>query len=142
MIKILISLFAISLFANVAFSQVCTTNNFFEAEGWDTHTGQDFAAVSNNVLAYYELNKKDFVDDITESYYSEALDALVDFQSYDDLRTPDREMFGDIVVLKKQETGELLEVRWYADQTKHIIYNHALQECAQDLIPDADNTLF
>lgn len=142
MIKVLISLFALSLFSSVAYAQLCTTNNFFEDEGWDTHAGQDFDAVSKNVLAYYELNKKDFVDDVTEVYYSEALETLIDFQSFDDLRTPDREMFGDIVVLKKQETGELLEVRWYADETKHIIYNHALQECAQDLIPVADNTLF
>ena len=142
MLKILTSLFAFLLFSNVALSAVCTTDNFFTEEGWDTHSNQDFAAISKNVLAYYELNKKDFVDDVTESYYSEELDQLVDFQSYDDLRTPDREMFGDIVVLKKQATGELLEIRWYADQTKHIIYNHALQECAQDLIPDAINTLF
>lgn len=141
MIKVVISLFAICLFSNVAFSQVCPSNNFFEAEGWDTHTGQDFAAVSKNVLAYFERSKEYLVDDLDVTYYSEEHDALVNFKSVDDLRSPDRIMFGDLVTVKTQ-TGELLEIRWYADDVKHIIYDKKLQNCAQDLIPDADNTLF
>lgn len=142
MYKIIISLFFALSISRVAFSEVCISNNFFEGEGWNTHENEDFSAVSKKVLAQYENNKKYFVADLETLFYSEELETEVNFKSLDDLRTPDREMYGDLIVLTLPSTGELLEVRWYADETKHIIYNHKLQRCAADLIPLADNTLF
>lgn len=142
MLKVLVTMFAIILFSNSAFSRVCTANNFFEEDGWDTHTQHNFAAVSKNVMDYYEKNKQNFVADLDLTFYSEELGASVGFKSFDDVRTSRDEMFGDLVLITAPNSEELMEIRWYVDNVKHIIYNHSIEECASELIPEVDNTLF
>lgn len=142
MLKVFVVLVSVFLFSNIASARLCIANNFFEEDGWDTHTRQDFAAVSKNVMAYYEQNKQNFVSDLELEFYSEEHEAMVGLKSFDDLRTSNDEMLGDLVLITAPKTGELMEVRWYADKIKHIIYNHSLQECASELIPDVENAIF
>lgn len=128
--------------SQLTFAQDCASNRFFESEGWNTHKSDEFKKTTDSLGQYIERNKDFLRPDMESVFYSEELEGLVHFQSYDDIRTPDLEMFGDIVLLHVVSTGELVEARWYSNKIKNLIHNTTVQKCAADLIPYADNTLF
>lgn len=132
----------ILVFSRLTYAGDCATNRFFEGEGWNTHQSDDFKKTTESLRQYIEGNATYLRPDQESIFYSEELDHLIHFQSYDDIRTPDLEMFGDVVLLNDLSTGELIEARWYSNKVKNLIHNQTKEKCAANLIPYADNTLF
>lgn len=131
------------LITNIAYSKVCTTDNFFEAADWDMHIDQDFREVSTSVLNNYEENKQYFVAGIEFDFFSSELNATMHFKTFDDLRTPKEEMNGDLALVTNPRTGELMEMRWYdTEGYKNIIYDEKLERCSSAIFPISENSLF
>lgn len=142
MLKNVITLCSILLFSNTVFSQECPLNSHFELEKWNTHANEHFATIAKDILNQYEQNKEHYVPDIEALFFSEELQTVVLIKSYDDIRTPQDKMFGDLVIMTLPVTDELAEIRWYDGKTKHIIYDKQIRNCATEVIPNAVNSLF
>ncbi len=117
----------------------CTSDVALARVGFVVHS-TGFEAVTAPVLAKYEREKSQFVFDTDARLYDDELHVPVYMVSYDDLRTPQPLMYGDIFLVQNLNTKELYELRWYADGKRHVAYRGT--QCALDYIPLADNSLF
>lgn len=121
---------------------ICSTTIALTSRGWVIHSSSDFMPISQQVLAKYLERKTDYVYDTGGFIYSFEVARIIKFESYDRLATPHDEMYGDIVLITVPESGELIELRWYDGQTKHVVFDDEYQCCVTNLIPLVENSLF
>ena len=137
--KILIALVVLIMAPLTARAGDCASDAALERLGFVVHSS-DFESVTAPILAKYEKEKSQFVFDTDARLYDDELHVPVYMVSYDDVRTPQPLMYGDIFLVQNLNTKELYELRWYADGKRHVAYHQT--QCALDYIPMADNSLF
>ncbi len=119
-----------------------TTAGYLIVQGWEVHESRNFASVSQRVLADCAEEKDQYVYDTGGFLFSRAAGRIVRYDVYDRLTTPHREMYGDIVFLTDPENGELLELRWFDGEKRHLIFNGERQKRVTGLVPIVINSLF
>lgn len=131
-------LVVVTFFGLDTFADKCATDTWFKEEGWSIHSTDEFTTTA---LTLEKRTKESTVkDDMETEFDSDLYQKSFHFRSWDDLSTLDTEMYGDIVFISEPLTHKLIELRWYEDGRKHLVYRE--NECAMDLIPLATNTLF
>ena len=122
----------------------CESDAKFKKDKWVVHPSDQFAALSQKILAEKDANPADFVYDTQGGFNSDEAHRQVSLISYDRLSTPKTEMWGDLVTIVTTTDRELVEVRWYdaAGKTKNLVFNPKFQSCATSVYDQAGNTLF
>ena len=98
--------------------------------------------VTQQVKTRYVAGKADYVYDTGGYIFSPAAGRIVKYEAYDRLSTPRNTMYGDIVFITDSESGDLLELRWFDGQKKHVVFNDKLQRGVTELIPPVKNSLY
>jgi hypothetical protein len=133
-------LFSASTFASCSFSTVLSQ------DGWKVHSAKQFNRLSQEVLANIEggIDSGLIIPDMKGTFYNrngvdEELHIKV--QSWDDLTTPQSEMFGDIAVMTEAFSGTVVEVRWYEAGVKNVVFDLNWVTCMVHTIPYAINSI-
>lgn len=146
----------------------CETDAALESAGFRIHPSAEFEHVARGVLERFLDRGDDFVYDTwgpIRSRYGDDEDASLKLFSYDDITTPESDQYGDIVLVfafdpeghdrpvampwtrvsaRKPEplVNRLVEVRWWEDSQRRVIYDATRVRCATHSIPMALNALF
>lgn len=129
-------LISFSAFANS--EGPCPRDEALISLGWIQHSADELEDIWNQQSL--ESQGPHYVSDMSATYHSSQINDFVQFQSFDNLTTPQMEMFGDLALYQHHKTNEMLEVRWYAQGKKHFV--HKMGVCTVDVVPIAENTLF
>ncbi len=128
----------LSLCASQAFAQNVCRDQALVENGWVEHSS-GLSQIANRLKT--EIEKSNWVPDLESTMLSPSLRKHLKFSSFDNLDTPQSEMFGDVAFYADLKTGEVLEVRWYADGKKHFAHSRSI-DCSVDGVPFAVNALF
>ena len=120
----------------------CPSDPALLQAGWVIHPTGDFRTIAGKVEKWFTSEPKNFVDDLSGTIYSSVASKLVTITSFDYLPTPQGEMFGDVAFFTDFRSGELIEVRWYDQGKRHVVYDKSQTPCATNSIPMAENALF
>ena len=110
--------------------------------GFEFRKASKFLKDAKDMKTWLEIDKTNFVDDMSSPVWSAPYGQYVFVESFDHLQTPQMEMFGDVLIISDHFTKEVVEVRWYENGQKYISFNRRVQACATPLFPYADNALF
>lgn len=67
---------------------------------------------------------------------------ILNAQMYDDLQTPQHEMYGDLATLETLESPkQFVEVRWYEQGQRHIVFNPDFLTCVTSPAPMVVNSV-
>ncbi len=135
--KILISF----LFVMSAWSGECV-NAELVAKGFKFSNKKSFSTISKNINKWFNNSNNEFEADYESPMYSTSYKGYVTVTAFDNLVTPQDEMYGDIVFIKDRFSNELIEVRWYQNSMKLIAFNKELQSCPTEVVPLVENALF
>ena len=120
-------------------AKVCKSNNEILSAGWVQHSPSEFNKMQNRFADEVTSNES-LVKDFGTVFYSTHLKTFVHLQSWDDVKTPEDEMFGDIVIYSDPKTQNVFEIRWYEGGKKHFVIS--TDQCSCDNAPLSENTLF
>jgi nucleoside diphosphate kinase len=138
MFSTLFLLVSIFTFSNTAFA---CADSVLENKGFEIHNSEMFEEKTKEIINWYENNMDTFSTDLNGKVWSTELNGFVHIKTFDNSMTPQSEMFGDIMFVTELFSGELVEMRWYKNSKKNIIYNSSIQSCATNVVPYAVNAL-
>jgi len=146
----------------------CRSDRALRAARFEIHPSHAFERLAASVIRDFADASGDHVFDTAgpiRSLYGSSEDEILKLFSYDDVTTPQARRYGDVVFVflldhKDRREAEpmqwasgyepmtgglidrLIEVRWWQDGTRHLVYNDAWVRCASHSLPMADNALF
>lgn len=135
--KFLVTFFLL-ISANAFAANYCPSTSALLSANWVQHSPSEFNQVKDR-FAREIKNEQFFKKDLETIFASPYLENWVHFISFDDMRTPDLEMLGD-VVFYSEPSGETFEIRWYEGGKKHFVIS--ADQCSCDDAPLAENALF
>lgn len=130
--------FFLLISTNAFAGNYCPSSNALLAASWTQHSPSEFNQVKDR-FAREIKNEQFFKKDLETIFASPYLESWVHFISFDDMRTSDLEMLGDVVFYSKP-SGETFEIRWYEGGKKHFVIS--ADQCSCDDAPLAENALF
>lgn len=146
----------------------CPSDSALRDARFTIHPSANFEQLAEKVISEVVAAGDDFVYDsagpIHSRYGHRTHETLILF-SYDDVTTPQSTHYGDVVFVLKHEpngredVGELqkvsskapsaesldsrlVEVRWWTDGTRQVVYNDEQVRCATHSLPMAENALY
>jgi hypothetical protein len=119
-----------------------STASALMARGWMVHEPKDFVPITQKVGFLSAEGKADYVYDTGGFFYSSVAGRIVKYEAFDKLATPQNKMYGDIVFITDPESGDLLELRWFDGDMKHVVFNNKLLRGVTELIPPVTNSLY
>lgn len=147
--KLLILLVLLPLSSFASTNQECVNTDNYRTSGWVVHKSTNFKKIHKALQKKIQLGLEQgtLVDDlqgvIRTSQTVNGSSIYMDVRTYDSLETPKEEMFGDIATLKNFFVPtQILELRWYENQKKHIVFNANYLNCVSTIVPMADNSVF
>ena len=129
---------AIFLSSSLLAAETCQSNKNLVTAGFIQHDSSEFASIHKRLQK--EISGPTIRTDLDLVFGSIHLEKPVHFQSWDDLKTPDLEMMGDIVFYSDIDANNTFEIRWYEMGKKHFVISTS--QCSCDDVPLADNALF
>lgn len=143
--KILFTLIFVSF---SSFASFCQYTESYLSTGWTIHDPSTFFTHANFVKNTIKtgLNDETVVFDISGPILTDDTvdggEILLDAMMFDNLKTPNDEMFGDYAILESVgSTRELVEVRWYDGNTRNIVFNPKFIKCMSEAAPYVDNSV-
>lgn len=143
--KIFLSLIFLSF---TVFADDCTYTNSFSQSGWKIHDSKNFGKYANFVKTTIKngLDDKSVVFDLSGPIMTrstvDGLPILLDAMMFDNLKTPQDEMYGDYAFLEiVNDTRDLVEVRWYNGKERNIVFNPKFLKCMSEAAPYVDNAV-
>lgn len=159
-----------SLFsAQVAMSTAsCPSDRALHDARFAVHPSTNFDQLARDVISRFVAARDDFVYDaagpIRSRYGLHTTETLILF-SYDDVTTPQATQYGDVVFVLAHDANEhstsgdlrkvsgsapasasldkrLVEVRWWADGIRQVVYDDDRVSCATHSVPMAENALY
>lgn len=132
-------LFAVLISSSSLFAaDTCQSSKNLVNAGFIQHDSAEFSSIHKRLQN--KITGQTIRTDLDLVFGSIYLEKPVHFQSWDDLQTPDLEMYGDIVFYSEIETNKTFEIRWYEMGKKHFVISNS--QCSCDDVPLADNALF
>lgn len=136
-------------FTHSAFaSNNCSMSHSYKSKGWRVHDSSEFLKIEKNVLQRLKegLEKKSIVYDLSGLIITNQTPsgepAVLSATMYDDLMTATDQMYGDIALLEIQnQPGVIVEIRWYEDGLKQIVFNSRFLTCISEAPPFAENSV-
>lgn len=127
----------------------CTWINEYQQMGWQVHSPSEFNQIEQqlNFRLQNGLADGSIINDIsgpvlTKNTVNQQEMELAGFM-FDDLRTSRDEMFGDIAVIEDPNNNfQRVELRWYENSVRHIVFNSQVLTCFTELPPPVDNSVF
>lgn len=119
-------------------AEPCQSSKNLINAGFVQHDSSEFTTIHKRLQN--ALSGQSIRTDLDLIFGSIHLEKPVHFQSWDDLNTPDLEMYGDIVFYSDIDSGNTFEIRWYEMGKKHFVISSS--QCSCDDVPLADNALF
>lgn len=135
-------LFVFLLSMNVYAGNLDCADRELLGQGFTFHDQDSFEQDVADVTKWLESEDARFTLDIEELTWSFIYGEYVTLTSMDTPLTSSREMLGDVVIIRDDNTKEILEVRWYKNGEKHLSYDRTKQRCATNLVPIPMNSLF
>ncbi len=130
-------------------NNACPSNRILLKMGFVQHPSADFENISNQLYPKVIYDSDNFVLDLRNQEFVPTIGRNVQLSSWDDLRTPDLEMLGDVVFITDPTTNEALELRWYENGVKNFVVNESVKHpvpntpvCAMEYFPFVSNALF
>lgn len=117
----------------------CPSSSELVARDWVQHDSSEFSETYLRLTHKISDDLSSFKRDLSTDFDSPYLGKRIHFESWDDVRTPDLEMFGDIVFYFDKQSQEPIEIRWYENNKKHFVTSG---NCSCDETPLAENALF
>ena len=141
--KIIMSLVVFTLLSSSAFARrTYCPDETMQRIGFTVYPTQDFSKYEKKVMRWLERSSKDFEMEMSSKIWSHVSKSWIEVFSYDNIKSPSMEMLGDVFIIRDLDTQEIVEVRWYENSTKKLVYNQDYQRCSTDLIPIVENALF
>ena len=128
-------------------SNKCYLQDQYEAMGWIVHPATEFTKFEHQVDERLKagLQNQSILVDISGPIVTKNTvnQQETEFMAYmfDDLATNKDEMFGDIAVVE-DEQNQRVELRWYQDGFRQIVFNPLVLTCITEPAPVADNSVF
>lgn len=144
LIKIIVAI-AIS---SITMAQDCKYSQSYADSGWKIHPAQTFNEHAKNVLNLIKngLENGSVVFDISGPILTDqtinSSELLLDAMMFDNLQTPQDQMYGDYAILETTDSSrQLVEVRWYDGVQRNIAINPNFLKCQSEGAPYVDNSV-
>lgn len=143
--KFLLGLLFLSL---SSLASLCEYTGSYQSTGWKIHDPSTFEVYSKMVKDSIKkgLDDKSVIFDISGPIPTEntvdGQSILLDAMMFDNLKTPQDEMYGDFAILEiVNDTRDLVEVRWYDGDKRNIVFNPKFLNCMSESAPYVDNAV-
>lgn len=145
-IILLVSFFSLSTIAKDAAK--CANEEGYINSGWKIHSASKFSSLYNSLKKKLDkgISQGDFILDmsgpIMNRNTTDHSPRLLRATSWDDLRTNQMEMFGDVAIYTDIFNENIIaEIRWYDGKNRNLVLNPKFLNCMTDSAPYADNSI-
>ena len=141
--KVLVSIFTLVqvLTAGSALA-ACRSTSSLEKGNWKIHSSSRFQELSSEVVEKFQANQQQYQRNMQTRLYSRNARRPILVSSFDNHLTPKDQMFGDVLFIEDLNTGDLIEIRWFADGRRQLVFNSEAQPCPANWIPWTANSLY
>lgn len=127
----------------------CSLFGLYEREGWVIHSSSEFDKIEQKIDATLRKGLEsgkivfDMSGPIVTSDTVDGGEILLAGFLFDDLSTPQEEMYGDIALVEAPSKNNIrAEIRWYETGKRHIVFNSRILTCFSEVPPFSDNSVF